>query len=94
MDLMIVKDVTAGKNNQSILTGPLLIEGTFSRNEVEGAFGQQVYLSNELGKRVCVSVNGVSVSQTMAGAFQVSISVDSLEQESKIALECIVSNRN
>jgi hypothetical protein len=93
MDLMIVKDVMTGKNNQTILTGPLLMKGIYSRNEVKGAFGQQVFISSELGKRVCVSVNGVSVSQTIAGKFQVSIAVDYLDQES-VALDSVVSNES
>ena len=94
MNLMIVKDVMAGKNNQTILTGPLLIEGISSRNELERIFGQQVFLSSDLGKRICVPVNGVSVSQAMAGTFQVSIAVDYLDQESNVALDCIVSNES
>ncbi len=94
MDLMIVEDVMVGKNNQTILTGSLLMKGISSRSEVERAFSQQVFISNELGKRLCVPVNGVYVSQTLAHNFQVSIAVDYLDQESNIALNCIVSNES
>lgn len=92
MDLMMVKDVMLGKNDQTILTGPLLLKGLTSRSEVEEAFGSKVFLSCEHGERLSVSVNGVSVNQGMGGNWQVSIAIDSLGEKGGVALDCTVSD--
>lgn len=92
MELMVVKDVMLGKNDQTILTGPLLLKDFTLRSEVEKAFGSKVFVSNELGERVCVPVNGVSVSQGMGGNWQVSIAIGCLDQEGSVVLDCIVSD--
>jgi hypothetical protein len=92
MNLMIVKDVMLGKNDQTILSGPLLLKEVALRSEVEKAFGKQVFVSSDLGKRLCVPVNGVSVNQGMGGNWQVSIAVDYSNQEGGVAFDCIVSD--
>ncbi|MCG7893001.1 MAG: hypothetical protein JAZ12_00960 [Candidatus Thiodiazotropha taylori] len=92
MDLMIVKDVMPGNNDQKILTGPLLLKEFSLRSEVEGAFGDKVFVSSELGKRICVPVSGVSVSQAMGGNWQVSVAIDCSKEESNVVLDSIVSD--
>jgi hypothetical protein len=94
MDLMIVKDVMLGKNDQTILTGPLLLKGFALRSEIEEAFGKQVFVSNDLGERLCVPVNGVSVSQAMGGNWQVSIAVNYSDKNGSVAFDCIVTDED
>lgn len=92
MELMVVKDVTSGKNGLPILTGPLLVQHFARRSEVEHAFGDRVTVSSGEGKRVVVPVRGVSVSQTMSGQWQVSVAIEYPSALSAIALESVVTD--
>ncbi len=94
MDLMVVKDVMLGKNDQTILTGPLLLKGFTRRSEIEGAFGKQVVVLNDKGDRLFAPVIGVSVSQAMSGSWQVSIAINYPDNVNGVAFDSLVSDKN
>lgn len=91
MELMIIKDVFIGKNDQTVLTGPLLLKEFTRRSEVEKAFGERIVLLNSNGEKLIVPVNGVSVSQSMSGSWQVSVAVD-YNGNKNVSLDSIVTD--
>jgi hypothetical protein len=94
MDIMVVKDVMRGKDGTTILTGPLLLKDVARRSDVEKAFGQRVGVSSAGGAQLLVPVKGVTVSQAMSGAWQVSVAVEVPADRGGVALDSrVVSER-
>ena len=91
MELMVVKDVMLTKSGQTILTGPLLLKEFSRKSEVEQHFGASVKVSSTGGQVVLVSVKGISVSQAMSGAWQVSLAIDCPSELRDVALESLVT---
>jgi hypothetical protein len=92
MELMVVKDVMLTRSGQTILTGPLLLEEFSRRSEVEQCFGANVTVTSAGGEQVLVPVKGISISQAMSGAWQVSLAIDCPSELRGVALESLVIN--
>jgi len=92
MELMVVKDVMLTKSGQTILTGPLLLKEFSRRSEVEQCFGANVMVTSTGGEQVLVPVKGISISQAMSGAWQVSLAIDCPSELRGVVLESLVTN--
>lgn len=92
MNLMIVKDVVLTKSGQAILTGPLLLKEFVRKSEIEQKFGGRVMVSSVDGEEVLVPVKGVSVSQGLSGAWQVSLLIGCPGGLRGVALESFVAS--
>lgn len=92
MELMVVKDVMLTRSGQTVLTGPLLLKEFSRKSEVEQRFGTSVIVSGTGGVQVLVPVRGVSVSQAMSGAWQVSLAIDCPSELHGVALESLVTS--
>lgn len=91
MDLMIAKDIFIGKNDLIVITGPLLLKEFTRRSEIEKAFGERIALLNSNGEKLIVPVNGISVSQSMSGSWQVSVAVDCSDNKD-VSVDSIVTD--
>jgi hypothetical protein len=91
MDLMIIRDVMCVEGKGLVLTGPLLLVDVVRQSDVEWLLGREVIVSGHNGRQLNVCVKGVSVRQTMSGATETSLGVESPPDGADILVNSIVT---
>ena len=91
MDLMIIRDVMCVGGKGIVLTGPLLLVDVVRQSDVKWLLGRQIIVSCNNGRQLDVCVKGVSIRQTMSGATEMSLGVESPPDGADILVDSIVT---